>query len=67
MNNKNKRTDLQFTKLTPNDIGAHRDLYTTACLALHFEYLPKEYFEVYYTHAKQELQKAVDSFHKTFK
>jgi hypothetical protein len=63
----NNKSTLQFTELTQDDIATHEDLYITTCLALHFEYLPSEYFDVYHIHAEQELQKAKQLFCKMFK
>ena len=69
MNNKNKKSDLQFTELKPSDVIMHEDIYTESCLVFDVrgEYLSCEYFDIYINYAAEELVKAKQLFWNTFK
>ena len=66
--NSNKNIKLQFTKLTPDDIATHEDIYINVLVAL----APKATgissvaARLYYEYAIKEVQKADDLFQKTF-
>ena len=68
MNNK-KQSKLQFTKLTPDDIAAHEDIYINMLVDL----APKATgissitARLYYEYAIKEVQKANGIFQETFK
>ena len=67
MNNK-KQSNLQFTKLTPDDIARHEDIYIDILVDL----APKGIgvssgsARIYYEYAIKEVQKANDLFQRTF-
>ena len=63
MNDKN--ISLQFTKLTPDDITTHEDIYIDVLVDL--APVPSGiYGSIYYEYAIEEVQKANDLFQKTF-
>lgn len=64
--NNNKKTDLQLTKLTGNDIATHEDLYIAELLIGGFHIPSYRWTRLYYDYAIIELQKANDLFLKTF-
>lgn len=66
MTNKHQGSDLQFTKLTPDDIAIHDDLYIEELLISGFEMPSGCCGQLYYDYAIKELQKANDLFQKTF-
>jgi len=65
----NKKTGLQFTELTSDDIAIHEDLYIEELLISGSE-IPLGtaycYTQLYYDHAIEELQKANALFLKMF-
>ena len=68
MNNNKKQSNLQFTKLTPDDITTHEDIYINMLVSL----APKATgissipARMYYEYAIKEVQRADDLFQKTF-
>jgi len=58
--------NITFTKLTPDDIATHEELYTNELFDGNSS-LPLDFVQMYHDYAIVELQKAVDLFHKTFK
>ena len=68
MNNNKKQSNLQFTKLTSDDIAAHEDIYINMLVDL----APKATgisnisARIYYEYAIKEVQKADGLFQRTF-
>ena len=67
--NNNKKTKLQFTKLTPDDIATYEDIYINmlvglAPLATNVSLSVAS--RIYYEYAIKEVQKANDLFQNTF-
>lgn len=73
MNNNKKQSNLQFTKLTPDDIAIHEDIYINMLvdlapkLKLSGIYPSDIYGRIYYEYAIKEVQKANDIFQEAFK
>ena len=67
MNDK-KQSNLQFTKLTPDDTATHEDIYINMLvdLAPKATGLSTISARMYYEYAIKEVQKADDLFQKTF-
>ena len=66
--NNHKNIKLQFTKLTPDDIATHEDIYVNMLVDLapkvtSISTIPAR---LYYEYAIKEVQKADDLFQKTF-
>ena len=71
MNNNKKQSNLQFTKLTPDDIGVHEDIYINMLVGL-APLFPRNkpsciYGSIYYEYAIKEVQKADSLFQETFR
>ncbi len=67
--NNNKKIDLQFTKLTPDDIDTHEDIYIKMLVNLapnHFMLNSDIPACIYYEYAIKEVQKANDLFQEAF-
>ena len=61
----NKKIDLQFTKLTPDDINVHEDIYINILVGLtHIQF--NTYWHIYRKYAIKETLKAKQVFQKTF-
>ena len=67
--NNSKNTKLQFTKLTPDDIATHEDIYINILvdLAPNTTGISTVPARLYYEYAIKEVQKANDIFQITFK
>ena len=63
MNNK-KQSNLQFTKLTPDDINVHEDIYINMLVGLAYPSI--SYWHIYREYAIKETLKAKQLFQKTF-
>jgi len=65
MNNKNKKSNLQFTELTSTDVIIHRGFYVSLVEIIPKE-LDKKYLSLYIDYAVKEVQKSKSLFQKTF-
>lgn len=69
-----KKTELQFTKLTPDDIATHEDLYidilvnngVITCQQHESAAFDKKYLDIYREYAIKETLKSKQLFCKTF-
>lgn len=70
MNNKNKKSNLQFTKLTPDDVVAYEDDYIELLMTYSSTEIKQQNGLIpayaYYDYAAKELQKAKEMFCKAF-
>lgn len=70
MNNNKKQSNLQFTKLTPDDIATHEDLYIDilpkATWVSTGAFMSQKTRTLLYNYNFKELQKAKQLFQKTF-
>ena len=66
MNNNKKQSNLQFTKLTPDDIVTHEDLYISLLVGTGRPLIDKKYLDAYCQYEIDEVIKTKQLFQNTF-